>query len=609
MIAAHRTVRLRRAVVPSALAAGGLMVAWAVAAGSAPARGASEPRVIDLATESATMIAGATGKDQLGNDLRAGDVDGDGVSDLFMGAHWGSVGGRNIVGRAYGLRGRAEWPPSIDLANRLAADWWVMGVGSEARMGSAIASGDLSGDGIADFVIGSLLANPFESALNANVGAVYAILGAEGGGGRWDLLNTEPDIIVGGGRGTGGGDQLGTDLELGDFDGDGAIDLLAAAAHRDERKGAVFWWRGPLPGGTRIDGVTEAPDGLVEGVSPNGYLGSALAAGDLNADGVDDLAIGVLGLGELTPESNGAVVVFFGGPELPERHALESAPAPLTIVGRPFSSLASAFSAGRCSCRGRSIAVADLTGDGVPDLVIGAVQGADRRGLVHVVPGPLGPGTTDLAETPHLEIVGTARDSRFGWSVETGDLDADGVRDLVIAAPFVDVGDRSKAGQVFGFRGPLPITGTIEAGSAFDLRVDGRSEGDGDAGITLVLTDTDGDGLDDLHMGFPDGDPGGKLSVGEVHRLAGPILERPPTATATPTPTVAPTESATATPSNTAEPPPTAGPTDPTPPTATATAHEATTTPTGSEATPSGTAEPPPGGRHRIAFPVLVKRY
>ncbi len=576
------------------------------AAGSIASAGSSDAmRLIDLSTSAQTTLAGAVGKDQLGNDLRAGDIDGDGIDDLLMGAHWGSVGGRNIVGRAYALRGREVWPETIDFANRLAADWWVMGVGSEARMGSAIAAGDISGDGIDDFVIGSLLANPFESSLSSNVGGVYAILGAEDGGGRWDLLNTEPNIVIGGGTSPGGADQLGTDLVLGDVNGDGYADLFGAAMNRDGRKGGVLGWWGPLTDGTRIDSVEDPPDILIEGVVPNGYVGATVAIGDLNTDGIEDLIIGALNLGEVTPESNGGLVVFFGGEEFPRRHDLAVEPAPLTIIGRPTSVMAAAFSAGRCACRGRPIVVSDLTGDGINDLAIGAIHGADRNGSVHVLAGPFGPGMISLSTTEHFEIRGPARDSRFGWSIEAGDLDGDGKDELVVAAPFVDVPDRIKAGQVFGLRGPLPVTGTLNASTGAALRIDGRSEGDGDAGITLVLADTNGDGIDDLHIGFPDGNPGGKLSVGEVHRLAGPLLDLLPTPTveATSTPTLTPTSP---TPASTSEPSPTWTPIATETMDATATTEPS---PIPSVEPPDPTPSIPPIGMGRVFFPVLLRRY
>lgn len=566
--------------------------------GVTPAEAVADMRVIDLAEHPQTVITGAQGKDQLGNDMRAGDINGDGIDDLVMGAHWGSEGGRNIVGRAYALHGRSEWPASIDLSNRLAADWWVMGVGSEARMGSAVAAGDISGDGIDDFLIGSLLANPFSLPLGANVGAVYALLGAEGGGGRWDLLNTNPDIIIGGGTSPGGADQLGTDLVLGDIDGDGAIDLFAAAMNRDGRKGGVLGWWGPIADDARIDASETPPDVLIEGVVPNGYLGATIEVGDLNADGIDDLIIGAVAVGDLTPASNGAVVVFFGGTDFPARHRLADGPAPLTIVGRPLSGLASAFSAGRCACRGRPIVAADVNGDGLDDLVIGAIQDADRLGSVHVIAGPLGPGVIDLATAEHFMISGPIRDSRFGWSVEAGDLDGDGRDDLIIAAPFVDVSDRTKAGQVFGIRGPLPRSGVMDITEGAALRVDGRSESDGDAGLTLVLADTDGDGIDDLHIGFPDGDPGGKLSVGEVHRLSGPVLDPLPT----PSPTSSTVPSSTATATGTGTSTPDLEPTLEPPATSTSTPIP-TFTPTDESPAPT------PSDRHRIHFPLLTRRY
>src|SRR3989304_3780056 len=80
-----------------------------VAAGLPPAtaRGALPERLIDLATEPGTKILGAPGKDQLGSDLRTGDLNDDGMADLAAGAQWGTEAGGDIVGRAYAPFGRS----------------------------------------------------------------------------------------------------------------------------------------------------------------------------------------------------------------------------------------------------------------------------------------------------------------------------------------------------------------------------------------------------------------------------------------------------------------------------------------------------------------------
>jgi len=579
---------------------------------------------IDLSLAGGVSILGAREKDQLGNDLRLGDLNGDGIADLLLGAHWGSIGGRNIAGRAYGLHGRLEWSDIIDLERKPAADWWLMGVGREARLGSAVAVGDLSGDGIADLVVGSLLADPRDErpphGEQTNAGAVYVVFGDERAR-HVDLQAPPPDgqpdlTFTGDSTSRAGSDQLGTDLTVGDFDGDGAFDLAAAAMLSGRQAGSVHVWFGPFGSG-EIHNLRHVPADLtLEGHAERTYLGSSILAADVDADGIDDLLVGAFASSAPgIPVDSGAVHVLFGRRSRWSGTAAATDAADVSIYGPAGAALSGAFAAGLCSCRGRTLAVDDLTGDGVPDIAIGAplmagaadpadaVAGAARAGAVFLLPGPIEPGVINLATPPATGIRGDETEARFGWSLATGDLDGDGVVDLAVAAPHANPEGRAKAGAIHVFAGPLRTDGFTSVTEAASLVVHGAEAGHGDAGISIGVGDSDGDGLDDLHAGFPDAAPGGRRSVGVVRRASGPLFggaspptpgdqggtgPTPPTATATATSGPRPTGGPTVTASSTARPSATGAPTGPGPretpvPTARATA-EASPSPRGTEA-------------------------
>ncbi len=611
--------------VPNAIAiAMALVIALATGLrAGARAQPAGPERDLLLAADNVdTYIVGRQEKDQLGNDLRAGDLNGDGTPDLVLGAHWGSLAGRNIQGRTYVKFGAPDWPAQLDLAQLLAPSWSFMGTGFESRLGSAVATGDLSGDGTMDLVLGSVLADPYGQ---ANGGGVYVMFGGPTVGGHVDFLNAQPDAFLAGASHAGGeADRMGTDLTTGDYNDDGHVDLAVAAVFRDDFAGAIFVWWGPLARGSVHNLQTAPADWTILGPAPSAFLGAALASGDINGDGVDDLlASAYKPSAEGTPD-RGAVHGFLGGAGRGGVSDLAAAPADLTVVGPAGAYMGAALSPGSCSCRGQSLTVAELTGDGAPDLLAGAPLADNRLGGAFLVPGPFGSGTVDLGQGGGLRLRGTALDGRLGWSVAAGALDGDGQTDIVLAAPWASDAGTANGGLFYGLRGPLPTSGEIAvSGETADLVVRGADAGGGNGGASLVLADTDGDGVADLHVGLPDTAPMGRRSVGAVFVVRGPLLAALPTLTPSPTatppatdtaspapsptdtasPAPSPTVTATASPTNTTQPTPTPSATAQLSPTATAT-RDPTATP------PSATSSPSPspaGGGDVLYLPFGLK--
>lgn len=195
-----------------------------------------------------------------------------------------------------------------------------------------------------------------------------------------------------------------------DLDGDGVVDLVFGEPEADvsgrTAAGRVHLLAGP------IDSAVDLDDAEVAFAGPDARTraGGALAAlPDLDGDGRAELFVA-------SPDGEaGACYLLRAG---------ESTPW-LTLDGTAETGL------------GRAAAVLDLDGDGTEDLAVGAPEDAragDSAGAVLVQYGPLAPGTLDLA-TVDLVFTGEGANHQAGAALLGGDVDGDGVGDLLIGAP------------------------------------------------------------------------------------------------------------------------------------------------------------------------------
>jgi hypothetical protein len=351
------------------------------------------------------------------------------------------------------------------------------------------AQSDLSGDGIADLIV----AAPGDATAAAGAGAVYVFFGRAGAFELDGLTAADADARI---VGAAAGDRLGACVCGGDVDGDGVDDLVVGADRADlvgaPDAGAAYVFRGPIAPGSLLQ--AQAADVRLNGAPYAGdAFGSALELGDGDGDGIADLVVSAPGHDVPVPggvplQDSGCVYFFRGGPTL----AHTSAP----LADRAFDG---ALVGERL---GEALSCGDLDGDGLIDLVLTAplanvfdVVQLTAAGRVLVVFGRN--GGADRAQ-----LSGAAPGDAFGTAVVVADLDGDGVQDLAVGAPGNDVGD-PEAGRVYVFRG----------GAAFaDRRADqadftfGGVPTQGSVGTTLRAGDVDGDAQADLLVGAPAAD-------------------------------------------------------------------------------------------------------
>ena len=405
--------------------------------------------------------------------------------------------------------------PDCDDTDLLDCSITVYGAGAMQETGSSYVVGDVTGDGHVDLVIGAPRYD-VASGQNDDVGAVWVLHGPV-------PTFTEHDLADPGASGlvytllTGefAGDLAGTAVALGDFDADGELDLAVGAPGSDAGPtdaGAVYLLRGPLPAGV-IDLSTS--DDILVGVAGFEGLGETLAAlPDVDIDGVDDLAVG-------SPNGSGG-----GRPERGYTYLVSG-------LAIPFDGLEGAIVEVGGRLRGErgqdhlggSLAAADINGDGMLDVLVGAANPSSANnspGHVYGIQGSY-QALSDLASDPvsnraWFEVEGFQPDDQLGASVASaGDVNADGFDSFLVGAPTWDGPAGADEGAVFVFSSPAPGP-VLEPAQAVTV-LEGGSIERGIGSAVASAGDVNGDGLGDFLVGAP----GAMLGAGEVLLVFGPL--------------------------------------------------------------------------------------
>jgi hypothetical protein len=492
-----------------------------------------------------------------------GDVNGDGLADLLIGAPFSDTGGVNR-GLAWVVFGAVTSPSAQGLAARVVAGtaYRFQGEAAGDVAGYSIRdAGDVNGDGFDDVIIGARSADP-DAALS-NRGASYLVFGGSARLEALDAADGSNDNQIAlanltpltGFRfdGVANGDESGQSVTgAGDMNGDGFADLIVGAPYADPDSGVANGNEGAsyiVFGGANLGDLDDddgSADGRIDLAQVSAGQGlrldgattysfdnsgfSVAGVGDVNGDGFDDALIGARSADPNgIDNSEGAAYLVFG--RAPGGFTVDSLDlASLTgVEGTRLDGVSPSDVAGR-AVNG----LGDVNGDGFADFAIGAFladPNGDRSGSAYVVFGKSAwSASSDLAALDGhdgFRLDGIRGIDLTGYSVTAGgDVNGDGFADVLVSAHRFDRLGADDAGAAFVIFGkptkfaPIVDLGSLDGDNGF--RIEGAAGGDllglraaGPAG------DVNGDGFDDIVVGALGADNNGLDNSGSTYIVYG----------------------------------------------------------------------------------------
>lgn len=373
----------------------------------------------------------------------AGDVNGDGYSDVISGAPLNDYSAL-YAGAAYVYFGGVS--PDVT------PDFNFYGTNSNDYFGYRVSGGcDINGDGYDDF----LIAAPLNDATEIDAGRVYLFYGGV-------MLDNIPDNIF---SGAGSYYYLGYGISfLKNVDGTGNNEILISSYSFKK----VYLYTNKISG-------PDIPDLIFTGAAAGDYFGNSVAsAGDVNGDGYNDFIVGAIS-NDAGGSEAGRAYLYLGGSNLAFSNVIY-------LTGTTGNYL------------GYSVASAgDVNGDGYDDVIVGAPYDhtlGTATGYAHIYFG----GAV-MDGTPDLTLWGAYANAAFGASVASaGDVNGDGFDDVIVGAFENDV-SFTDAGAAYLYYGGNPMN------AVYDQAFLGETAADNFGVSVAPAGDVNGDGYADILIG------------------------------------------------------------------------------------------------------------
>ncbi len=433
-------------------------------------------------------------KTWFGYSIAYGDFNNDGYTDIAVGAPWYSHG-ESYEGAVFVWYGTEEGFENRETGNPLNCDWMAESNQSEARMGYALTVNDFNGDGYDDIAVSA----PRYSRGESDEGVVFVWYGSAIGlneGINGDTTNFDWIAESNQPGGWWAIPYFGCELSSGDYNGDGYSDIAVGAkyfSNGETYEGIAFVWYGSNNGlNNGVNGDTTNYNWKAELNQADAYVGNAIASGDFNNDGYDDIAIGAYCY-DNGQSDEGMIFIWYGN-----ENGLNNG---TNGDGTNANWMAEANLDD--ACFGYSIASGDFNGDGYYDIAISAAEYSNpesQEGAVFVwYSSATGFGLQGNPSNCDWKAEPDQSEAFYYAKVTTGDLNGDGYDDIIIGAYDYDNGEEDEGG-IFVWYGSA--SGLGEDGNLFnyDWHVESNQE-NAYLGYSVCAGDVNADGGADILSG------------------------------------------------------------------------------------------------------------
>ncbi|MBD3330496.1 hypothetical protein GF354_03115 [Candidatus Peregrinibacteria bacterium] len=368
---------------------------------------------------------GAFSGDQLGTSITSGDYNGDGIDDLAIGAY-NAYYSDYRPGKVYTVYGKAEWKRKKFDFNSYKPDFLLVGHSHGDSFGLSLLSKDINNDSIDDLLVGA------PNALSPGIGKTGVVYGFNGSFSEkysdiYVLRENSADLTF---YGQNEKEKFGSTISSGILTSDNNISIAIGAFRADGSElndsGKVYIYKDFA----HTDPIIKSPSFAISGSSNNEWFGFSTDIGDIDGDGIEDLAVSSFPYSSTS--ASGKTTIFYGGEEL---YSLAHRPK---IIQRESTEAKS----------GAKVLLSDINKDLKADLIIGA------PGVGYPISEDSGDTYIAYTNRDNLLAVnsiisGEKADDWFGYSLETLDFNNDGFLDLAVGARYSDKEGAINSGRVY----------------------------------------------------------------------------------------------------------------------------------------------------------------